>query len=224
MQIRPIVRWTAGPPRSKFDDGILKRSILNFRFLYGDRFDYVLCLNGRDGVDFDSLGVEIFRQSPLAGAPEPKGVAWKLYPPRLRLESHEIFIDHDIVLVDRLLHIERFLDESDSFLYSQSFWSDGLYGSFRDKVPGGFGLNSGLFGLPPGFSFDLSSVKEWRDDLDEQGFVAAQISRQSGLIRVGLEDLWICADDRAPKDAKGYHFCRANRDESWPRFLSATSI
>lgn len=221
---RPLVRWTAGPPRSRFDDAILCRSILNFKSFYGDRFDYVLCINGRDGLDLDSLSVEVVRQGHLAGVPPPWGVAWKLYPPRLRPYAHEIFIDHDVVLVDRLPQIEEFLSSNEAFLYTQSFWPDGLYGSFKDQIPEGFGLNSGLFGLPPGFSFDLSSVKEWVDDLDEQGFVASQMCRQNNLIRVGLEDLWICADERMPKDVKGYHFCRSNRDEAWVRFLSSSLI
>lgn len=221
---KPLVRWTAGPPRSKFDDAILRSSILNFKCLYGDRFDQVLCVNGRDGSDLRSLGIEIVRQGPFAGAPDPWGVAWKLYPPRLRPEAHEIFIDHDVVLLDKLPQIEEFMSSEEAFLYSQSFWPDGLYGSLRSQVPDGFGLNSGLFGLPPGFSFDLSIVDEWKDDLDEQGFVASQIARQKRLVRVGLEDLWICADDRMPREVKGYHFCRSNRDEAWVRFLSSALI
>lgn len=221
---KPLVRWTAGPPRSKFDDAILRSSILNFKCLYGDRFDQVLCVNGRDGLDLGSLGFDIVRQFPVEGSPKPWGVAWKLYPPRLRPNAHEIFIDHDVVLLDKLPQIEEFLSSEEAFLYSQSFWPDGLYGSFRDQVPDGFGLNSGLFGLPPGFSFDLSMVDEWKEDLDEQGFVASQMCRQSNLIRVGPEDLWICADDRMPRDVKGYHFCRSNRDEAWARFLSSALI
>lgn len=147
-----------------------------------------------------------------------------MYPPRIRPEVHEIFIDHDVVLLDKLPQIEEFLSSDETFLYSQSFWPEGLYGTFKDRVPRGFGLNSGLFGLPPGFRFDLSIVEEWKDDLDEQGFVASQISRQKRLVRVGLEDLWICADDRMPRNVKGYHFCRSNRDAAWKRFMSATSV
>lgn len=133
-------------------------------------------------------------------------------------------MDHDIVLVERIGKIDAFLSGDDAFIYSQGFSVEGRYGSFRDQVPNGFRLNSGFFGVPPGFVFDLSSVEEWGEYFDEQGFVASSLCRQNNLIRVDLEDLWICTDDRSPKNAKGYHFCRTNRDESWPKFLSATSI
>ena len=223
-RIKPLVRWTAGPPRSRFDDAILRRSIVNFRSLYGDRFDYVLCVNGRDGLDLGSLGVEIVMQVPFEGAPEPSGVAWKLYPPRIRPEAHEIFIDHDIVLVDRIGKIKAFLSSDDAFIYSQAFSVEGCYGSFRDRVPDGFRLNSGFFGLPPGFRFDLGSVRGWSEYFDEQGFVAAELCRQRNLIRVDLEEIHICIDEGMPKRVQAYHFVHGDRDRFWTKFVRSTSI
>lgn len=224
MSEKPLVRWTVGPPKSRFDDAILRRSVLNFRKIYGDRFELAICVNGRDGEDLKAMGVRVFRQSPEDGMPDPQDVAWKLYPPRLKPHAHEIFIDHDVVLVDRIEKFDLFLSQNDAFFYSQAFSTDGCYGCFRETIPAGFRLNSGLFGLPPGFRFDFSGVHGWSDYFDEQGFVASSLCRQSKLIRVDLEELWICADDRLPAKTKGFHFCRANRDRSWPRFVRSTTL
>lgn len=221
---KPLIRWTVGPPRSRFDDAILRRSVLNFRALYGDRFDHVLCVNGRDGLDLADLGVEIIAQTSVEGAPEPSGVAWKLYPPRLRPDAHEIFIDHDIVFVERIGKIEAFLSSSDTFIYSQSFSVDGRYGSFRAQVPPGFRLNSGFFGVPPGFVFDLSSVEGWREYFDEQGFVASELCRQTNLIKVDLGEIHICKGRGVPNGVRAYHFVHSNRDRAWVRFVRSTSI
>lgn len=220
---KPVVRWTAGPPRSRFDDAILRRSVIDFRKFYGDVFDCFLCLNGRDALGLDDLGAEVIIQKPTIGTLEPKGVAWKLYPPRLRPESHEIFIDHDVVLVERIDAIEEFLASEDAFLYSGSSPASRNYGRFGSLVDDGFHLNSGLFGLPPGFRFDFGLVGEWRDYFDEQGFVAASLCHRPNLIKVGIEDLWICDGDEIPK-AKGYHFVHDRREEMWKRFIRMTTI
>jgi hypothetical protein len=224
METKPLARWTVGPPRSRFDDAILRRSVINFRRFYGDVFDCLLCLNGRDARGLDGLGAEVILQKSVAGCPEPKGVAWKLYPPRIRPDSHELFIDHDVVLVDRIEKLDSFLSRRDAFLYSQAYSLEGCYGSFRNLVPEGFRLNSGFFGLPPGFRFDLSSVREWFDYFDEQGFVASSLCGQDSLIMVPLEDIHICMGDERPRAPKAYHFVHGDRDESWSRFVRSTTI
>lgn len=50
------------------------------------------------------------------------------------------------------------------------------------------------------------------------------LCRQDDTIRVDLDELWICADDRLPMGVKGYHFCGSNRDRSWPVFVGRTTI
>jgi hypothetical protein len=197
---------------------------MNFRKIYGKIFDYVICINGRDSSSLNNLDVEILIQSSIEGCPKPKGVAWKLYPPRLNSEVHEIFIDHDVVLVDRIPKVDLFLSMQDAFMYSQSFSKDGEYGRFRNSVTQGFRLNSGFFGLPPGFSFLLEGLPEWEGYFDEQGFVASTFCRQKNLIRVELNDLWICMDDNLPMGVKGYHFCKTNRNVSWSNFVEKTTI
>lgn len=224
METRPIARWTVGPSRSRFDDLILRRSVTNFRLLYGDLFDCVLCVNGRDAQGLENLGLEIVEQSQIQGLPSPRGVAWKLYPPRLRPHSHELFIDHDLVFVDRLPHIELFLSLSDSFVYTQCPVGLRNYGAFESAIPEGFRLNSGLFGLPPGFSFDLSAVDSWVGYFDEQGFVASSICRQKSLIEVPIEDVWICDGDEIRWRAKAFHFVHDKREEAWARFFKRAAI
>lgn len=224
MHKKPIVRWTVGPPRSKFDDLILRRSISNFRSIYGDIFDYVACLNGRPSSGLESLGVELFVQEPVRGMPGPRHVAWKLYPPRLRPESHEIFIDHDVVILERIRKVDELLSSVDAFMCSSSSPPNRNYGRFDLLIGEGFHLNSGLFGLPPHFNFDFGLVGEWSDYFDEQGFVAASLCHQTNLIRLGLDDIWICDGDSLPIATKGYHFVHERRDEMWKKFVRMTTI
>lgn len=224
MPTKPLVRWTIGPARSVFDDAILRRSVNSLVSLYGELLDYVVCVNGREKEEFADLGVRIVLQSGVEGAPNPKGVAWKLYPPRMRPSSHEIFIDHDLVLVRRVAGIDIFLESDDSFLHAQSPPGVRNYGRFDGVIPEGFRLNSGLFGLPPNFQFDMGSVGEWSEYFDEQGFVASLMCRQSNVIQLGLDDVWICESDDLPRGVKAYHFVHDRRDESWLRFLKMTTI
>lgn len=224
MSEKPLVRWTVGPSGFRHDDLILHRSVCNFRRIYGDTFDYAICFNGRPRSELDGLGVDLVEQKPVGGMPEPHGVAWKLYPPRLRPHSHELFIDHDLVFVDRLPHIELFLSLPDSFVYTQCPVGLRNYGAFESAIPEGFRLNSGLFGLPPGFSFDLSAVDSWGGYFDEQGFVASSICRQKSLIEVPIEDVWICDGDEMRWRAKAFHFVHDKREEAWARFFKRAAI
>lgn len=224
MPTKPLVRWTAGPARSVFDDVILRRSVNGLVSLYGDLLDYVVCINGRQKEEFEDLGVRIVLQGGVEGAPKPEGVAWKLYPPRMRPSSHEIFIDHDLVLIERMRGVDLFLESEDAFLYTQSPPGVRNYGRFDGLVPEGFRLNSGLFGLPPHFQFDMGSVGQWSGYFDEQGFVASVICRQKKAVCLNLDDIWICDSDRMPRNAKAYHFVHNRRDESWLKFLKMTTI
>jgi hypothetical protein len=83
----------------------LKRSIDFILALYGEEFDYVICHNNLTNEHFEyikSLGITLFEQNHCQEMEYvPKGVAWKLYPPRLREDAHEMFIDNDIVIHSR---------------------------------------------------------------------------------------------------------------------------
>lgn len=221
MNHKPLVRWTVGPSGSPYDDFILRRSICNFRRIYGGLFDYVVCFNGRTRSELDGLDVDLIEQKPVEGMPEPHGVAWKLYPPRLRPEAHELFMDHDVVLVQRITQIDRFLSLPDAFIYSESPPDSRNYGKFDRAVREGFRLNSGLFGVPPGFQFDFSEVGSWQGYFDEQGFVAASLCHKPRAIPISIEDLWICESEEIP-EAKGYHFVHERRGESWLWFLKSS--
>ena len=224
MKQKPLIRWTIGPPACRHDCAILKRSIRNFLSLYGDQFDYLLCVNGRSLSEFDSINpkVKLMKQVPVLGCPNPKGCAWKLYPPRIRPESHEIFIDHDLVFVDVIEKVNDFLASKNSFIYAQSEFRN--YGRFDGIVSKGFRLNSGIFGIPPGKSLDIASAGDWVEYFDDQGFIASIFCREKNLIRIDLEEIWICDKECMPKFAKGYHFVKDRRDKSWLNFLRSTTI
>lgn len=180
---RPLFRWTVGP--SPFGNKILFESCRTFSILYGDIADGVAVFNscfkkdalikfqdelGKYGVDcveadFDSL--------PL----KPKNTGWKFYPPRLRMQSHEIFIDSDLVMLARGWHINSFLSSNKSFAnkgIGKSFGSQAK--DINQSFPS---INAGIFGFQPGYDIEdvlIKSVDSWDYWFEEQGLTAKLVS------------------------------------------------
>lgn len=162
------------------------------------------------------MGIILLDQEKISADfnPKPMGCAWKLYPPRINPEVHEIFMDHDLVVWDRLVCMDDFLNNNDFFLKIRG---PRLYGRFENQVKKEFFLNSGLFGLPPRFEFDLKMVDCWREYFDDQGFIASQICKQEKILE---EDVLACnrkIQVYLPK-VKAYHFTHVKRNETWNQF------
>ena len=221
--MKPLVRWTIGAV-SNLGFLSLEKSIQSLRNIYGNRLDYILCHNNLDTKCYEmvsSLGVRLIEQKPCLDMFEPLGVAWKLYPPRLRLDSHELFIDNDLIILNPIKEIDDFLSSADSFLYSECRL-DRPYGAYEPEVPLGFRMNTGLFGLPPGFDFEgeikksmvASQNNEWTLGFDEQGMVASIFADQEHLIKISLDDIFICgpklSEDEFCFGRNGYHFVSLN--------------
>ncbi len=215
--MNPIIRWTIGPVKP---DGFhcLTTSIKRMQDLYDAT--YIVCHNNlnKDQLSLlEGLGVQLIDQRQSICAEEPLGVAWKLYPQRLGV-THELFIDNDLVIQERLSEIDRFFD-SDSTLLLQGVSRN--YGRFSRHVPKGLCINSGLFGVPPALSLAdrlqfygetwtencFSENRTW----DEQGFVATALSNYREFHIISNETIVNCETTYC--EAPGLHFVGLNRSD-----------
>jgi hypothetical protein len=111
-----LVRWTIGPVKP-FGFDCLKRAVSRFTELYpGMR--QVVCHNGLSSIQLESLEVirplvEFYNQDGHNGI----GVAWKLYPARLDLGVHELFLDNDVFLEKRVSQIDAFFSPMPSYCW-----------------------------------------------------------------------------------------------------------
>ena len=214
MHEKPLVRWTIGPCLPE-GTHCLQLSIKLWKSHYGDTCDYVVCANGfNPDVEIPVVRAENYRDTlPLL----PQGPAWKLYPPRMRMNSHEIIIDNDLLLFEPHPMIEEFLN-SNRTLTTEIYRRD--YGSFDHLVPSDKLINSGIIGLPPGFDFEEKlrcvirkvNLQEWQTHFCEQGAVAAVL--ENPLI-ISNQDILIGINPEAFRiDSYGVHFVGMNRGYS----------
>lgn len=171
---KPLARWTIGAVNNAGFDCLL-RSIDSFLHFYD--VEPVVCFNCEEPplLKVPLYDQRIHRQATL----QPRGVAWKLYPPRLAQDRHEILIDNDIIFRDRIPEIDHFF-ESDCTLLLEG--SSRNYGVFEKHVPPPYRINSGIYGMPPGFDFEKYFrffARKWEENankasvtFDEQGLVA----------------------------------------------------
>jgi hypothetical protein len=217
--MKPLLRWTIGGSISHVGFDILVESVKRLTNLYGDVFDYIICYNNINLDIIKKLGIPLFNQEEFRDSLPwcPSGVAWKLYPPRLRKESHEIFIDNDLVIRYKLWQIDEFLSKDNAVIYTAGLYRS--FGRFDKKVARSHKLNSGLFGLPPGFDFYSKLVRlmkafplqqAWCDKFDEQGMVASILTSNFDRIVIGLGDIAICHNGNCPFSNYGHHFVSAN--------------
>lgn len=209
---------------------MLEESIRLFKKLYPE-FDLIVCYNeiSKERLPKD---IEFFFQThDCCSIPvKPKSInAWKLFPPRLRIDSHEIFIDNDMIICGRIPQITEFLSAKRPFCYGNYDERPFPYGSFAKlftKTSGPqFKLNSGIFGLPPGYDFEKdlvynierSQLSEW-GYFDEQGLVATCLLDKDPIF-IGLEDVSNCWL-KFEIGRHGFHFCGHNAEELglWRRY------
>lgn len=215
-----LIRWTIGPVQPAGFD-CLRLSVRAFQKIYPSA-KIVICHNGLSPSQHEAvqvIGVPLFDQK-IAKIEwreiEPIGVAWKLYPPRLDLNAHEIFIDNDLILHDRLPEIDKFLAGDLTLLMEADARH---YGAFERHVPAGYRINSGLFGVPPGF--DLARylrfyVRQWENNCehqsatwDEQGFVALALLSYKQFVVIPETTVINC--ENRFSWASGVHFVGLNR-------------
>lgn len=218
-----VFRFTVGNT-NKWGIICLEHSIAQIRKLY--KAEIVVCYNGNSDL-VAHLPVTLVNQHGVFtnGLPDPIGVSWKLYPPRLYPTEHEIFIDNDLILHEHIEEIDDFLASTDKTLLLEE--ENRVYGRFSRHVPKNLRINTGLFGVPPNFNLEtrLKAIvgKTWEHNAlgkyeaswswDEQGAIAYILSSQKYTL-IPKESITNCA--RTWIRGKGNHFIGLNRDSQKP--------
>ena len=219
--MKPLVRWIIGPVKNKGFD-CLKESIKAFAKIYTNA-NLMICHNQLDGQieELEEIGVPLYKQTyDDCVRFAPHGVAWKLYPARLRPDGHEIIIDNDIIIKDKIPQIDEFFSSDSTLVYEAS---KPMYGQLDKFVPKTPCVNSGIYGMPPGFDFDrkmnfyIDQIKDWENNCnqgrytwDEQGMVAACMLNHPSRLLITLDQVTNCELDL--DDSKlGMHFVGLNR-------------
>lgn len=220
--MKPIVRWTLGPTRCPEAIECLQNSIRYFQHFYKDKFDYFVMNNSSIKLQVDAEVVDQFQFINDLKFPA-FGPAWKLFPPRLRIDSHEIFIDNDLILFAKHPIIDQFLNSRDMIFCTEGYAK--RFGVFQNLITKNIKLNSGFFGLPPNFDFktrieevsnifDLPPFFNFKHELehrhkkigyakmffdifsryDEQGCVSLILTNYDNFKLVPIKDISVCVD------------------------------
>jgi hypothetical protein len=208
---KPLFRWIVGDVNPQ---GLLvfSQTIRNLIKLYKNYFDFLICSNAIDPICIikikeisERFGVEIYKQSwdsfPLnketvlenfnifskTGIPRGRqGTFWKICPPRLRIGSHEIICDNDLIITKKIDSIFQFLENNKVLMLKEDAFCVGKYFHMFKE---GENYNSGLYGLPPNYDFanDLKCSWEkngkfnnlfWRD---EQGLITMTLKKNKHI-------------------------------------------
>jgi hypothetical protein len=231
--MKPLARWTIGKT-NELGEETLRHSIKRFKILYPE-FDLIICCNNltdSQRLKLNYLNVKIHDQQPFeldyplvpVDAPpgwkySMPGWGWKLVPPRLRIRSHELWIDNDLIILERLPSIEQWLSSE-----KRSIISDGLqraYGIFDEDIPSNINFCAGFFGLPPNYDFS-ENIKKLCKKLkgeplgyyDEQGITVLSVIQNDPIIASEIEII----KKITKLHYKGMHFIGVNRTknhEAW---------
>jgi len=217
--MKPLTRWTIGES-TKDGYECLEMSIDSFLNFY--ETEVVICHN----ISVNKLPkfvkkFNLIDQSKFLNLkPKPKGVAWKLYPPRIDQNNYEISIDNDIVFNKKIKEINEFLKSNKTLILEDTCRA---YGRFDNHINSQIKINSGIYGMPPGFDFE-SYVKfyageEWQknafyqhdksETFDEQGIVALALSNHSNYIIISNKKVTNCENSFV--EGEGNHFIGLNR-------------
>lgn len=254
---KPLLRWTIGPCLQQGLD-ILSESICRTTEALGvDKWDWLICYNGlnRNELEFlqksiEDLPIQIMCQN-WANCPVPDncqtprrknggfewngnkcgGTLWKVCPARVRMESHEIVMDNDIVMLRAFPQIEEWLQQTEkALILEEPIMFYGKYTPLFDKE-GPF-LNSGFMGFPPNYDFGSKIFENWvsrgrymnLSQADEQGLLTYTLN-QIPSIRIEKEQMVevLHRDMSTPitGNEEGIHFTQANRipnHNPWSRY------
>lgn len=240
--MKPVARWTIGDV-SETGFKILYESVKKFHNIYPE-FKKIICYNNINLNKIKHLEsyAEFFQQKEidsliklLPSNPnddhQADGCGWKLCPPRLSCDSHELFIDNDLVILKRIEEIDRWLKCNDKTIISEGHPRSRMFGIFDKHIPDNIRACAGLFGLPPNFDFAKEIIKLKKltckpnfliGGWDEQGLTTAIVTK-SDFVLIPLSKVYI-SEDWVDKplgnvdyiDYHGIHFVGANR-KPWHR-------
>ena len=237
--MKPLWRWTVGGNIGPLGWEVFSESVRLAPKVYPE-FDFVICCNNvnvdqkayLESHDFPVV-LQTEKHSCVPYRAKGEGCedfAWKLMPPRLRIEAHELWVDNDIVIRDKIPAIDQWLG-CYTGIVSRGF--DSLYGRFQEKVDPSVDCCAGFFGLPPYFDFRAHIIEICGDEplmgFDEQGLVVYVVSNLPGRIIVPYANLrmWGHWQTEFHSDfPEGIHFVGANRNErllSWEYYKQVST-
>lgn len=233
--MRPLWRWTIGDV-SEVGWEIFSESVRQAKKVYPE-FDFLICYNNlfpREELSLQKWGVSLYCQEVVEYAFQHQesnrtDYSWKLVPPRFRMNAHELWVDNDLVIRDRLPEIDQWL-ASQTTIISASKEVISRYGRYTDSIDPWIKCCAGFFGLPPGFDLEAKIAELCSEPLvnyDEQGMITKIVTASPGWIEVDFENLkmlgsWnperIGMPFRLPP---GVHFVGANRAKTkeWAPWL-----
>jgi hypothetical protein len=218
--MKPLFRITIGPVQ-ELGIRLLRKNVRLLKKNYPEA-DVVVCFNQID-PNLLNVNVEKINQADFANSLPyiPKLETWKLYPPRLRLSSHEIILDNDILIFRRIAEIDEFLNSNRPLLLKGR---RRVYGKYEHLVPQPFAINSGIFGLPPNFDFQQEiknfckndKEKKWTHWCDDQGIIGGILITKNPIF-ITMESVmnYLSEFNIQPKSNwNGIHLIGSNRSES----------
>lgn len=203
--MKPIIRWTIGGVKEKNAYRILYYSIKKIIELYSYEFEYFVCYNDVDSDELERIKIKFknvnFLKQKWQDCPillnKPKdyniykqklnGSFWKICPPRLRIDRHEIILDNDLIFLKKPDAIQEFLSRNDKNLIIQDCLN--YMGNYID-LNENQGYNSGVIGLKPGYDFAKELSQNWvakksdynYDYGEEQGFLTTTLLKTNPII------------------------------------------
>lgn len=228
------VRWTVGDV-SRYGFDALRLSIWGARRVFGDRAAYAVCVNSvsadearaRTGDVPEGVRWRTVRWSALpdvvAAHLDPamaEGAGWKLAPPRLYADRHELALDNDCILWEMPAAVARWLALGDACLIAEDVRAGfGKFAHLCGEAP----RNGGIRGTPPGYDLEaaLRAVLARHpvtlaSELDEQGLQVAAVSLGGAPCVVSVDDVTICSPfwpHRPELGRCGAHFVGLNARE-----------
>jgi hypothetical protein len=218
----------------KAGEEVLHAAIKRFKIVYPE-FDCVVCCNNLlkgQLTRLKELGVDIHEQReedwdyPIVAADAERGwkgwspgTGWKFCPPRLRPEGHELWVDNDVIIRERLPKIDEWLESDDTCIISTDHRYDKeYYGAFGDKIPEGVALSSGLFGFPPHYDLGSEITEKCHEVLqgkpfgysDDQGLAAWIIHNNKHIV---TDNVLVVKQTPKKPFPKAIHFTTANRSD-----------
>ena len=262
--MKPIFRWTIGSNILPNGYILLKHSIREALRVYGkDKFQWYVCHNVEPENYLKLLSitentpVQLYKQTwkempfpeekpkkhkeeDLKKNKEISGSIWKICPPRLSLNVHEIVLDNDVIIVKKIEEIESFLNSKKTLVGEDCSRFYEKYDKFIDQNKT---YNSGIYGLPPNYDFSKELYNTWNNCGkitnhnygDEQGLVICTLTKHDFLSiktqnlpvlhkdkynKKNFEDTndsveWCEYNDKFWKNTypkcKGFHFVGSNR-------------
>ncbi len=254
---KPLFRWTVGSCLQQGLD-ILAESINRTTKALGlENWDWAVCHNGLNAENLEFLKkmigdreINLISQNwatcpVMDNCQTPRrrdgsfewngtrcgGTMWKVCPARMRMETHEIVMDNDVVLLKKFRQIEEFLNQEEKALcLEEPIRFYGRYDCLFSPDPPY--LNSGFMGFPPGYDFGSSIFETWvtrgrymnLTQADEQGLLTYTLSQHPN-IRIDAaqmkEVLHRDFNTEITGREEGIHFTQSNRipnHRSWKKY------